>query len=210
MNNEMNKKVVPKKLILVFTRNPELGKVKTRLAKTIGDQSALLIYQFLLQHTQKVVRSIEADKAVYYSEKIRENDIWDSTIFQKHLQIGKDLGERMQNAFQTSFNHKYNQIIIVGSDLFDLQSQHIEEAFNKLEDNNVVIGPAKDGGYYLLGMKKLYTKLFKNKQWGTSSVLKDTLSNLKNEKVFLLEELNDIDTFEDMKEVTTLKKLIQL
>ena len=89
-----------KNLIIVFTRNPELGKVKTRLAKTIGDTSALNIYKFLLEHTEKTIRNIASDKAVYYSVKVRDNDIWDASIYQKHQQEGEDLGIRMLNAFK--------------------------------------------------------------------------------------------------------------
>ena len=75
-----------KNLLLIFTRNPELGKSKTRLAKTIGDQTALEIYKFLLKRTQEIAVKVNADKAVYYSVKVRNNDIWDSSIYQKYQQ----------------------------------------------------------------------------------------------------------------------------
>ena len=197
-----------KNLIIVFTRNPEHGKVKTRLAKIIGDDSALNIYKFLLNHTEQTIRNIDCDKAIYYSEKIWDNDIWDTAFYQKHQQKGNDLGTKMLNAFKNAFNNKYEKIVIVGSDLFDLKSQHIKEAFKKLDNNNVVIGPAKDGGYYLLGMKNLHSQVFLNKDWGTDTVRDDTLQDLKNESVFLLEELNDIDTYDDMKDNDTLKTII--
>ncbi|RKE98406.1 TIGR04282 family arsenosugar biosynthesis glycosyltransferase [Ichthyenterobacterium magnum] len=197
-----------KNLIIVFTRNPELGKVKTRLAKTIGDISALNIYKFLLEHTEKTIRNISSDKAVYYSVKIRDNDIWDTSIYQKYQQEGEDLGIKMLNAFKNGFESNYKKIIIVGSDLFDLEPKHIEEAFHKLDNHDVVIGPAKDGGYYLLGMKKLYSEVFKNKTWGTETVRQDTLNDLQNESVFLLEELNDVDTYNDIKDNNILKSLI--
>lgn len=194
-------------LIIIFTRNPELGKVKTRLAKTIGNESALKVYKFLLQHTEKTIRNLNADKVVYYSVAIRENDIWDNSIYQKQLQKGNNLGERMCNAFKDGFKKGYKNIVIVGSDLLDLKPSHINSAFQKLQKNNVVIGPAKDGGYYLLGMKKLHKSIFQNKKWGTETVRKDTLNDLKNESLTLLEMLNDIDTFDDMKHYETLKHL---
>lgn len=187
-----------KNLLLIFTRNPELGKVKTRLAKSVGDKTALEIYKFLLKKTKEVTQDLTYDKAVYYSVKVRENDIWDSKTYQKHQQIGNDLGIRMQNAFLNSFNAGYEKVMIIGSDLFDLTSEIIDKAFQKLNDNDVVIGPAEDGGYYLLGMKSLQPNIFKNKAWGTSSVRKETLVNLKDKKVHLLEELNDVDVFEDI------------
>jgi len=200
---------VSKNLIIIFTRNPELGKVKTRLAKTIGDEPALNIYKYLLEHTEKTIQNIASDKAVYYSVKIKNNDIWDNKIYQKHLQQGDDLGFRMFNAFENGFDNNYEKIIIVGSDLLDLQPKHIEEAFLKLDNHDVIIGPALDGGYYLLGMKKLYSQIFKNKKWGTASVRKNTLQDLKNESVFLLEELNDIDTYDDVKNISEFKKFIK-
>jgi rSAM/selenodomain-associated transferase 1 len=189
---------MPKNLLLVFTRNPELGKVKTRLAKTVGNATALKIYIFLLERTQDIVVKVAADKAVYYSVKIRENDIWDASIFQKHLQVGEDLGIRMLHAFKNGFKAGYDKVMIVGSDLYDLTAETIENAFIALENNEVVIGPAEDGGYYLLGMNSLEEKLFKNKDWGTETVRKDTLEDLKDKKVFLLGELNDVDIFEDI------------
>ena len=198
-----------KNLIIIFTRNPELGEVKTRLAKTIGDKSALNIYKFLLEHTEKTIRNISSDKTVYYSVKIRDNDLWDSSIYQKHQQQGEDLGIRMDNAFKNGFNNKYEKIIIIGSDLLDLRPEHIEKAFIKLDNHDIVIGPALDGGYYLLGLKKMYPQIFQDKDWGTASVRKNTLQNLKNENVFLLEELNDIDTYDDIKNISELKKFIQ-
>jgi rSAM/selenodomain-associated transferase 1 len=189
---------MPKNLLLVFTRNPELGKVKTRLAKTVGNATALKIYIFLLERTRDIAVKVAADKAVYYSVKIRENDIWDASIFQKHQQIGEDLGIRMLHAFKNGFKAGYEKVLIIGSDLYDLTAETIENAFTALEKNEVVIGPAEDGGYYLLGMNSLEEKIFKNIDWGTQTVIKDTLEDLKDKKVFLLGELNDIDIFEDI------------
>jgi rSAM/selenodomain-associated transferase 1 len=189
---------MPKNLLLVFTRNPELGKVKTRLAKTVGNATALKIYIFLLERTRDIAVKVAADRAVYYSVKIRENDIWDASIFQKHQQIGEDLGIRMLHAFKNGFKAGYEKVMIIGSDLYDLTAETIENAFTALEKNEVVIGPAEDGGYYLLGMNSLEEKIFKNKDWGTETVRKDTLEDLKDKKVFLLGELNDVDIFEDI------------
>jgi rSAM/selenodomain-associated transferase 1 len=187
-----------KNLLLIFTRNPELGKAKTRLAKTVGDKTALEIYKFLLERTRDVSSKVSSDKAVYYSVKIRNNDIWDASIFQKHQQKGEDLGIRMLNAFKNGFNAGYKKVMIIGSDLYDLSSKNIENAFKELDTNDVVIGPAEDGGYYLLGMNSLQENVFENKDWGTETVRKDTLSNLIDKKVKLLEIKNDIDVYEDV------------
>jgi len=199
-----------KNLSIVFVRNPELGKVKTRLAKTIGDKKALNIYILLLKHTESVLQKVSSDKVVYYSEEIQNNDLWSDRCFQKKLQKGNDLGERMQHAFEMAFKEGYEKVVIVGSDLFDLKSAHIENAFKALENHNLVIGPSLDGGYYLLGMKVLHPAVFKNKQWGTDSVLETTLKNLEQENVKLLEALNDIDTFDDLQRHPELLKKIKL
>jgi rSAM/selenodomain-associated transferase 1 len=187
-----------KNLLLIFTRNPELGKAKTRLAKTVGDETALEIYKFLLERTRNISSKVNADKAVYYSVKIRENDIWNSEIYQKHQQFGEDLGIRMQNAFKNGFEVGYKKVMIIGSDLYDLSEKNIEKAFVELDQNDVVIGPAEDGGYYLLGMNSLQTAVFENKEWGTETVRKDTLTDLKDKKVKLLEFKNDIDVYDDI------------
>lgn len=198
-----------KNLILIFTRNPELGKVKTRLAASIGQENALQVYIELLQHTRKVVLETDYDKRVLYSDAINTKDMWNNHLFQKKEQFGKDLGVRMYNAFREGFEDGYQKIVIIGSDLITLEANDLKKAFTALDTNDVVIGPAEDGGYYLLGLKSIPENIFKNKEWGTHTVLKDTLKNIKNLKYNLLEEKNDIDTFEDIKDIPVFKKYIQ-
>jgi rSAM/selenodomain-associated transferase 1 len=185
--------------LIIFTRNPELGKCKTRLAKTIGDDAALRIYTFLLKHTAKVTSQVkDTDLRVYYSDYIGENDIWDATRYGKHLQQGADLGARMENAFSETFEAGYNKVLIIGSDLYDLQESDIQESFEALNTCETVIGPASDGGYYLLGLKKVIPSLFKGKHWGTPEVLPATLKDLEPFTTCFLPEKNDIDRFEDI------------
>ena len=185
--------------LLIFTRNPELGKVKSRLAKGIGKENALTIYKKLLQHTREVVTQVDCDRWVGYSVSIRDNDMWATRDFKKFKQEGDDLGDRMKHAFKAAFAAGHKKVIIVGSDLYDLRARHIEEAFAALDTQETVIGPAKDGGYYLLGMKSLIPEVFSNKEWGTETVYETTLANLNKEKLHTLEELNDIDFAEDLK-----------
>lgn len=185
--------------LIIFTRNPELGKCKTRLAKSIGDVEALKIYKQLLQHTANVSIKVDVERFVFYSENIHQNDIWDNAFFSKKLQYGNDLGERMENAFQTLFSEGFKKVIIVGSDLLDLKEEIIQNAYKKLEENDAVIGPAEDGGYYLLGMKNLNENVFKNKKWGTETVFKRTKKDFFEQSLYVLETLNDIDYLEDLK-----------
>ncbi|WP_369858596.1 TIGR04282 family arsenosugar biosynthesis glycosyltransferase [Aquimarina sp. I32.4] len=201
-------KLKEKNLLLIFTRNPELGKCKTRLAATIGDSAALEIYQFLLQHTVTITKNLNVQKEVHYSVKIREDDLWNSEIYSKQQQAGNDLGQRMEHAFDAGFENGYQNIIIIGSDMYDLSQKDIENAFLELESHEYVVGPAKDGGYYLFGMKSLNSQVFKNKVWGTDTVLRDTLKNIQKEDVKLLEERNDIDYYEDIKDIAIFQKFI--
>ena len=196
-------------LLIIFTRNPELGKVKTRLAKDVGDQSALEIYEFLLKHTVSVTKDLELTKEVHYSEEIQHNDIWDEDIYIKKKQIEGGLGEKMEQAFLSGFKKGYKNIIIIGSDLYDLNREELEEAFKALETFEYVLGPAEDGGYYLLGMNIFNEKIFKNKAWGTDTVLRDTLIDLKDQQIWLLDEHNDIDVYEDIKEHEDFQQFLQ-
>tara|TARA_R110001632_G_scaffold18712_20_gene57717 strand:- start:4990 stop:5601 length:612 start_codon:yes stop_codon:yes gene_type:complete len=199
-----------KNLLIIFTRNPELGKVKTRLAKSVGNETALKIYQFLLDKTKEVTQDLSCDKVIYYSEELTQNDIWNPTIYKKEIQFGSDLGAKMENAFEVGFKNDYENVLVIGSDLYDLKPSHINEAFDKLEQHDVVIGPALDGGYYLLGLKKVYPEIFKNKSWGTSSVRKDTLKNLEKVDVHLLPILNDVDVIEDIEHHPAFTKFLKL
>ena len=196
-------------LLIIFTRNPELGKVKTRLSATVGNEAALNIYKFLLQHTFSITKNLKVEKQVHYSVKVRDNDIWNETIYNKKQQSGKDLGKRMENAIQKGFEDGFKNIILIGSDLYDISQLDLETAFNALKNHNFVIGPAEDGGYYLLGMNTMNSALFKNKKWGSDTVLKETLNNLKNETYQLLPLRNDIDVFEDIRGINVFQQFLK-
>lgn len=195
-------------LLLIFTRNPELGKVKKRLAADIGDSAALELYNLLLKHTMEVTKNLPCEKIVYYSERIEEGDIWEDSIFQKKVQRGDDLGARMRNAFSDGFDAGYSHIVLIGSDIYDLKNGDLENAFLELEVYDHVIGPAQDGGYYLIGQKSLNSTVFENKTWGSDTVLQETLKDLKNKNITLLEERNDIDTLKDLEAYPELRQHI--
>ncbi|WP_037373512.1 TIGR04282 family arsenosugar biosynthesis glycosyltransferase [Salinimicrobium xinjiangense] len=204
-----NKSSTGGELLLIFTRNPEVGKVKKRLATDIGDQAALKIYNHLLQHTVNITKNLQVEKWVCYSEEIPGEDIWDKNVFRKKLQQGEDLGERMENAFSSGFEAGFSSIIIIGSDLYDLSEEDLKIAFLTLQHSEAVIGPATDGGYYLLGLKSLPSQVFRNKNWGSNTVLENTLKDLNNLKLKQLEARNDIDRFEDLKQHPDLLKMIK-
>ena len=189
-----------KDALIIFVRNPELGKVKTRLAATIGDEKALEVYVQLLEHTNQISNGVCADKFVFYFDIIEENDLWSCDTFIKKLQREGDLGQKMYSAFSTLFDEGYNQIVIIGSGCPQLTTEIIEDAFEMLQQSDAVLGPAHDGGYYLLGIKKIYAELFSNIEWSTDQVLSQTLAACDHAGLSygLLPELTDIDTEADL------------
>ena len=199
-----------KKALLIFAKNPVYGKVKTRLALSIGDDMALAVYQQLLLHTTSVTNDLPVEKIVFYSYAIEQEDIWNNEVYKKHVQSGHDLGERMQNAFDYAFQEGNGEVVIIGTDCLELTSAIIMNAFAGLRNNDVVIGPASDGGYYLLAMKQMRSQLFHNINWSTDKVLKQTLAICKNENllVYQLQELSDIDNENDLDE--SLKQMLQI
>ncbi|NJB83089.1 TIGR04282 family arsenosugar biosynthesis glycosyltransferase [Wenyingzhuangia aestuarii] len=186
-------------LLIIFIRRPELGKVKTRLAKDTSDEVALAVYKDLLVHTHNITKNLEVDKWVFYTDEIEFDDLWDEGEFMKLIQAKGDLGAKMQEAFFKGFGAGYLEIVIIGSDIETLTTEIIEDAFEQVKEQTV-IGPSEDGGYYLLGLNEPRTDVFTNKEWGTDSVLRDTFLDLSDEEVAILDELNDIDVLEDIEE----------
>ena len=177
-----------------------MGCVKTRLAAEIGDESALKVYMALLDYTRSIASEINSSRLLFYSDFIEENDSWNTQLFSKFLQEGNSFGIRMCRAFELALKD-HERAVIIGSDCEELTPKIISDAFDILSEFDVVLGPAKDGGYYLMGLKKIYPELFTNKQWSTSSVLDDTLNDIKKLRLsfYLLPVLSDIDDFEDFK-----------
>ena len=188
--------------LVIFVRNPVLGQVKTRLAKDIGDERACAIYLQLLEHTLKITRSLSFRKFIYYADEVSDYDLWSVPGYTKRMQHGNDLGERMLNSFKELFEQGFTRIVIIGSDCLQLQTENLQEAVTLLESNTAVIGPASDGGYYLLGLTKLYPDLFVNKPWSTNQVFTKTIDDFNNQGISyaLLEELSDIDDITDLEE----------
>ncbi len=192
---------------MIFVKNPALGKVKTRLAKTIGDYNALKVYQYLLQHTMEITYNLDVDKFVFYNEFVPTRDEWPTSTYQKELQKGKHLGEKMNNAFHQAFDEGYHKVVLMMPDCPKMSDTLIEKAFKSLDDHNIVIGPTNDKGFYLLGMKKFTPDVFKNKTYETATQYDDTVKALEEAglKYFNLPSLTDIDMEDDLGK---LKKII--
>jgi len=143
---------------------------------------------------------ISVQKQVFYGEKVIDNDLWDIENYQKFQQKGEGLGDRLSQAFQSNFDEKYKSVVVIGSDCPQITHEVLLEAFEKLKTSDVVLGPAEDGGYYLLGMNKFYPNLFENKNWSTDSVFADTILDVERQKLSyaLLPTFTDIDVIEDL------------
>ena len=200
---------MPKQLLIIFAKNPIKGKVKTRLAKVIGNEKALAIYEFLLGHIQQEIRQLAVDIEVHYSHFIDYDDDWQHDRLEKKLQTEGDLGEKMGHAFHQAFANGYQHIIGIGTDIYDLNANDIQAGFDQLKKNPYCFGPANDGGYYLIGMTQYQPQIFQNKSWSTASVLKETLRDLPPENVALLQEKMDVDTIEDLKQIKELSYIIK-
>jgi len=190
-----------KNLLMIFIKNPVAGEVKTRLGASIGSANALQVYKKLLSHTREIAVQVKCDREIWYSSMIDRRDSWNSDLFEKKLQQGRNLGVRMSRAFQQAFEAGYEKAVIIGSDCPELEPQHIEDAFDALRSEDAVIGPSEDGGYYLLGMKKYTPEIFSDIEWSTSSVFEETKRHFEQLGLTCktLEVLNDIDTIEDLK-----------
>jgi rSAM/selenodomain-associated transferase 1 len=186
-----------KEVVLVFQKNAIVGKVKTRLAAGMGELRALEIYGHLIQLTYSALEDVPASIWTYFSDFIPE--IVTAPIEKSFVQEGQDLGERMADAFARSFELGMDKVVLIGTDCPTLLSQHLNEAFEALNKSDLVLGPATDGGYYLIGMTRRSDYLFEGITWSTSQVLSATVNVASQHGLTttLLQELDDIDTQED-------------
>lgn len=183
--------------LIVFLKNQETVAVKTRIAATAGVAMANQIYRVLTDMTLATVLASGIRSYLFYDGGLPANQLDDSRI-SYHLQSEGDLGLRMQNAIAFGLSH-HPRVIIIGSDCPALSTQLLHKAFQHLDHHDLVLGPAADGGYYLLGCKSHTPALFEEISWSSPSVLQETLHQASAAKLSykLLETLEDIDTEED-------------
>jgi rSAM/selenodomain-associated transferase 1 len=184
--------------LILFVRNPQKGQVKTRLAAEVGAEEALRVYKALISHTRNVAMHVQASRFVWFSDFLEASDNWDPAFFEMRVQEGADLGERMLRALCEGLRD-HHKVVLTGSDIPGLSPQLIQHAFSRLDDSDVIIGPAKDGGYYLIGMKKLHPEVFRDMIWSHPEVLSETCSRMNRLGVRyeLIEPLRDLDTPKD-------------
>ncbi|GAB3577442.1 TIGR04282 family arsenosugar biosynthesis glycosyltransferase [Spirosoma luteolum] len=190
--------------LIIFVKNPIEGQVKTRVARTVGNARAVAVYKHLLAHTQAIARPLDAHRVVYYGDFINPDDGW--TGFERKLQTGDDLGQRMAAAFDAQFAAGATKVVIIGSDCLAITTDHLRQAFDTLDRTDLVIGPATDGGYYLLGMKQPHPFLFADMPWSQPELRQLTERAIAQHGYSLerLEPLTDIDEWSDYEQALSL------
>jgi rSAM/selenodomain-associated transferase 1 len=190
--------------VLLFIKSPEKGKVKSRLAKAIGENTALDIYKCLVDDTLETLKNGKyLFRLCFYppgSDAIVKN--WLGSTYSYAPQYGEDIGERMKYAFIQAFSDGMEKVLIIGSDIPQLSISLLTEALDALDTNDAVIGPAHDGGYYLIGFNRdaFMPEIFQGIAWSTDSVYYQTMNvfDKAGRRVHVLAGLTDVDTFEDL------------
>lgn len=190
--------------ILIFVRAPQPRSVKTRLAAEIGHEAALLIYRRLAEHAVAEARAVGAAVSV----RVHFTPLNTDSVVREWLgggvgyfpQRGTELGERMRNAFEDAFAAGHGRVVIIGSDLPGLSAGLLRDTLALLGSASVVVGPARDGGYYLLGLRAMVPGIFEDIAWSTPEVLDATLSRLAALGITpaLLPVLGDVDVAADL------------
>ncbi|MCB0808220.1 MAG: TIGR04282 family arsenosugar biosynthesis glycosyltransferase [Flavobacteriales bacterium] len=185
--------------VVLFLRAPVKGRVKTRLAADVGEERALAVYRELLDITTKAMAGTGARSLCFLADGavIPEVGLPDATW---HHQQGNDLGERMHRAFQKAFDAGHDRVLLIGSDLPHMRPELLERAFGVLAERDAVLGPALDGGYYLLGLKRPHPLLFNDMPWSTDRVLALSRERLQaaGSNWGELEALRDVDDGDDL------------
>jgi len=185
-------------VLAIMAKSPEKGKVKTRLAKTIGEDQALAVYKNLLAYTIREANCALWDTTMHWAGNVN-NDV-NIHDFKSTVQKGEELGDRMSNAFTHEFKNGAERVVMIGADCAEITMQHIERAFGMLKIHDVVIGPATDGGYYLIAMNEIHNELLTDVPWSTEHVLEATkeLAEENHLSIGYLETLSDVDHASDL------------
>ncbi len=192
----------------IFAKPPIPGRVKTRLIADIGANHATEVYRFCLKHTLQVAHQSGLNYLLFLSEESRD-PIFAQAPYQ--LQQGEDLGTKMCNALNQMLAQDQHGAIIIGSDCLDLSAEQLQASATALCEADLVFLPALDGGFGLIGCRKIEPQIFRDVEWSTDTVLSKTLANAKrlNYRTQLLESVRDIDTLADLKHYPDLINLIE-
>jgi len=179
--------------LIVFLKSPQLGFVKTRLAIDVGAERALSIYHWLVEYTLIQAEKVDAELHLYFNNMPADNLNFRQRNIK--LQKGDDLGDKMINALMDFKNN--GPVVLIGSDCPEIIPEIIEEAYEALSRHDVVLGPAFDGGFYLIGINNIPENIFQDIEWGSSTVYETLTNNLNHLSVHKLKTLGDIDSVDD-------------
>jgi rSAM/selenodomain-associated transferase 1 len=191
-------------MVLLFIKAPVRGRVKSRLAAAIGDDAALQLYRhFILDVIGMLTRTAAPFRICCYPPEAMESVAhWLGPRYRYLPQEGNDLGDRMNRAFERIFSEGFDRAVLIGSDIPDLKESVIAEAFDALDRCDAVLGPASDGGYYLVGFNRnaFLPDLFRGFAWSTPEVFQNSMTILRKAllRVHLLPVWSDVDTVEDL------------
>ncbi|MBV6627434.1 MAG: TIGR04282 family arsenosugar biosynthesis glycosyltransferase [Rivularia sp. (in: Bacteria)] len=196
---------IAKQHLIIFTRYPQPGKTKTRLIPALGAEGAANLQRQMTEHTLSKVKKFQESTGISFEIRFADGNLqlmqnWLGTEFNYRLQGEGDLGKRMENSFLNAFEGGAQQVAIVGIDCPGLNNQVLTEAFQKIQNSDLILGPAVDGGYYLIALKRAIGELFINIDWGTAKVLQQTvdIAQQLNLSVAYLRTLADVDRPEDL------------
>jgi uncharacterized protein len=191
--------------LIIFTRFPEPGTTKTRLICALGAGGAADLHRQMTERVVGMARELRASAGIAFEIKFFGGDDsrmrqWLGNDLEYSGQIGSNLGERMDHAFKEAIEQGCDRVVVVGSDCPGLTADILKDAFEALDHHPVVLGPASDGGYYLIGLQQRLSNIFQDIPWGTGKVLEATRKALSSHEVscMLLEKLSDVDTPEDL------------
>jgi rSAM/selenodomain-associated transferase 1 len=195
-------------ILLYFVKYPTPGMVKTRLAKTVGDQQAARLYQELAEKNFREIMLLHQKRAcelvVVFDPPQDKAKIekWFSFPCDYWPQCEGGLGERLEGAFAQAFQKGARRVMVLGSDTLGLTADVVEDGFAALDSNDVVIGPAEDGGYYMIGCNSFYPAIFSEIPWSTGDVLPQTVKmierlGLRHQTMTQLSDLDEIKTGEE-------------
>ena len=195
--------------LVIFTRYPEPGKTKTRLIPSLGADGAADLQRQMTERTLTLARRFRRYRPVsievrYEGGNTHLVEQWLGSDMRYRPQGNGDLGQRMARAIHETFQTGMDRVVLVGTDIPNMTARILLEAFENLSSRDMVLGPARDGGYYLIGFRKetFIKRAFERMDWGTEGVFRQTLSILKahRSRVYVLPAWNDIDTIEDLRQ----------
>jgi len=196
---------IAKQHLIIFTRYPQPGKTKTRLIPALGEKGAANLQRQMTEYTLSKVKQFQESAAISFEVRFAGGDLkemqnWLGTEFNYLVQGEGDLGKRMENSFLSAFDRGAQEVVIIGIDCPGVNVEVLTQAFEKIQNCDLLLGPAVDGGYYLIGLNRAIGKLFTNIDWGTAKVLQQTvdIAQQLNLSVAYLQTLADVDRGEDL------------